>query len=125
MKEMIAAAENEVKINLRLALMVMNLAARRDEDSAAEENNSLTTYKKKQFPLKSAMKGSGKFRGKPSGSGGKYRAGRNSGRENFMDAEGDFFDSRSHFNWELVRQNNDIALHTITPQPCMYCIDTV
>ena len=70
------------------------------------------------------MKGAGKFREKPSGSSGKYGAGRNSGRKNFMDAEGDFFDSRSHFNWELVKQRIDMALHTITPQPRMYCIDT-
>ncbi len=66
----------------------------------------------------------GKFRGNPSGSGGKYGAGRNSGRDNFMDAEGEFYDSRSHFNWELVRHRIDAALHTITPQPQIYCIDT-
>ncbi len=41
-----------------------------------------------------------------------------------MDAEGDFFDSRTHFNWEQVRQRIDIALHTITPQPRMFCVDT-
>ena len=97
--------------------------ARRDDDSAAGENNSLEIYKKKQFPLKSAMKGAGKWR-KQSESGGKYGAGRNSSRENFMDAEGDFFDSRSHFNWEQVRHRIDMALHTITPSPRMYCIDT-
>ncbi len=66
----------------------------------------------------------GKFRGNQSGSGGKYEAGRNSGRDNFMDAEGELFDSRSYFNWEQVRQRINMALHTIIPSPRMYCIDT-
>ncbi len=39
-------------------------------------------------------------------------------------AEGEFFDSRSHFNREQVKQRIHTALHTITPSPRMYCIGT-
>ncbi len=124
MKEMIVAAENEALIVTNLAAIAAVPAATMTRRPEYLHTSLLEIYKKKQFPLRSAMKGAGKFRGKPSGSGGKYGAGRNIGCENFMDAKGDFCDSRSHFNWELVRQRIEIVLHTITPQPRMYCIDT-
>ena len=72
--------------------------ARRDDDGGGENSSSGANYQKKKFPLKSKFK----FKGKPGQQSGKYGGGaRSGGRENFMDAEGDFISRpRSHFNIE-------------------------
>ena len=41
-----------------------------------------------------------------------------------MDAEGEFLRPRSHFNWEKTAKRIEMALHTITPQPGWYCLDS-